>query len=99
MNIIQQLIRIDHHNKLVNFDNKSILGLKERLFSYLEDLGEINNTDTIKYFERIISNINNKDSFIASNLITKKLTSNNKSNLISNSKIPEILESIGTEAI
>jgi hypothetical protein len=99
MNIIEQLIRIDHRNKLVNFDKKIILSLKEKLFSYLEDLGEINNLDTIKYFERIISNINDKDSFLASNLLTKKLVTINKTNLISDSKIQEILENFNTKAI
>jgi hypothetical protein len=99
MNIIEQLIRIDHRNKINNFDAKTILMLKEKLYSYLEDLGEINPTDTIKYFEKVICNISDSDSFIASNFITKKLISINKTNLINEAKIPEILDFINTKAI
>jgi hypothetical protein len=99
MNMIEQLIRIDHRNRVSNFDAKTILFLKERLYSYLEDIGEVNNADIIKYFEKVICNISDTDSFIASNLITKKLVSMNKSSLVKETELPDILDYISTKAV
>ena len=52
MNIAGNLLRISHKNKLNYFDNESLLELKENVYSYLESLGEVNNNDAIKYFQK-----------------------------------------------
>ena len=99
MNIIDNILRIDYKNKITYFDPKSLIELKESLYDNLENLGEVNNIDTLKYFEKIISDIRINDSYISSIQIAKKIIHNNKVNLIDEERVNELTDILSTKII